>query len=133
MPRSGLPFVILNFAHPLTQAQQEQIVALTGGTIDKLIEVPSQIDPQQPLAPQVVAMVNATGLTNKEFNTYDFVVNLPSLNFSAAVLLAELHGRTGFLPKILRLRPVLNSTPPKYEVAEIIDLWVHSATVKYRR
>lgn len=47
---------------------------------------------------------------------------LPSLNFIAAVLLAELHGRMGYFPTIVRLRPVADATPRRFEVAELIDL-----------
>jgi hypothetical protein len=49
-------------------------------------------------------------------------VNLPSLNHIAACVLAELHGRMGYFPTILRMRPVAGSTPPQFEVAEIINL-----------
>jgi hypothetical protein len=36
--------------------------------------------------------------------------------------LAELHGRMGYFPPILRLRPVEGAIPPRFEVAEIINL-----------
>ena len=52
----------------------------------------------------------------------NLIVNLPSLNFIAGLLLAELHGRMGYFPPILRLRPVSDSLPPRYEVAEILNL-----------
>jgi hypothetical protein len=50
------------------------------------------------------------------------LINSPSLNFVAVVLLAELHGRCGYFPAHLRLRPVQGSLPPQYEVAEVLDL-----------
>jgi hypothetical protein len=37
-------------------------------------------------------------------------------------LLAELHGRMGYIPDCLRLRPVANARPTRYEVAELLDL-----------
>jgi hypothetical protein len=37
-------------------------------------------------------------------------------------LLAELHGRMGHFPAVLRLRPVPDSNPPQFEVAEVINL-----------
>lgn len=40
----------------------------------------------------------------------------------APALLAELHGRMGYLPSILRLRPVGGSNPPQFEVAELLNL-----------
>ena len=36
--------------------------------------------------------------------------------------LAELHGRMGYYPPVVRLRPVPDSLPPRYEVAEILNL-----------
>jgi hypothetical protein len=49
-------------------------------------------------------------------------VNPPGLAPATAALLAELHGRMGYFPSILRLRPVSGTTPTRYEVAEIINL-----------
>lgn len=72
--------------------------------------------------PQVAALVDQACLSPAERQTRPLLVNPPSLNFIAAVLLAELHGRCGYFPAMLRLRPVPESAPPRYEVAEIINL-----------
>ncbi len=114
--------IVLNFAHPITEEQRAQIEALTGQTIERVVDIPSQIDVQHPLAPQVVAMADAAGLSPAEWQTLPILVNPPSLNFSAVALLAELHGRMGYFPPIVRLRPVEGSVPPRFEVAEIVDL-----------
>lgn len=114
--------ILLNFAHPFTPDHIRQIEELAGQKVERVIEIRSQIDPQQPLAPQVVALVDAVGLTPAEWQTLPLLVNPPSLNFIAVVLLAELHGRCGYFPAMLRLRPVPESAPPRYEVAEIINL-----------
>jgi hypothetical protein len=50
------------------------------------------------------------------------LINLPALNYSAALLLAELHGRMGYFPPCLRLRPVPEALPPRFEVAEVLHL-----------
>ncbi|MDW8214662.1 MAG: CRISPR-associated protein Csx15 [Roseiflexaceae bacterium] len=125
--------LLLNYAHPITDAQRVQIEALTGQSITRLLELPNQIDPQQPLAPQVVALVDAAGLTPQQWQSESILVNLPSLNFSAAVLLAELHGRMGYFPPVLRLRPVPGTTPPRFEVAEILNLQVIRDEARGRR
>ncbi|MFN3706286.1 MAG: CRISPR-associated protein Csx15 [Thermoflexales bacterium] len=88
----------------------------------RVVEVHSQIDPQQPLAPQAQAMAEAAGLTPQQWQSEAILINLPSLNYSAALLLAELHGRMGYFPPIVRLRPVKDALPPRFEVAEIINL-----------
>mgnify|MGYP001335350054 CR=1 FL=1 len=38
------------------------------------------------------------------------------------VLLANLHGRMGYFPPILRMRPVEGAIPPRFELAEVINL-----------
>ena len=125
--------VILNFSHPLTSHHLQQIEALTGEKIERVIELPSQIDPQAPLAPQVVAMADAAALTPVEWQELPLLVNFPALNYSAVALLAELHGRCGYFPAALRLRPVANALPPRFEVAEILNLQAIREQARQRR
>jgi hypothetical protein len=61
------------------------------------------------------------------------LVNPPSLNFIAVVLLAELHGRCSYFPAHLRLRPVQGSVPPRYEVAEVLNLQAVREEARRRR
>lgn len=114
--------ILLNFSHPLTSAQRGQVEQITGQPITRLLDIPSQIDVQEPLAPQITAMVAAAGLTSNQWQGEAILINPPALNFSAVVLLAELHGRMGYFPPIVRLRPVAGSLPRRFEVAEIVDL-----------
>lgn len=113
---------IINFSHPLTAENLGQIEALTGAKVEEVKDVPSQIDPHQPLAPQIEALLDGLGLTASEWQTAPLIINLPALNYSAACLLAQLHGRTGHFPPVLRLRPVPGSLVPRFEVAEILNL-----------
>lgn len=114
--------ILLNFSHPLTTEQLHQLEALTGERVDRVVEVDAQIDPQQPVVPQVMAMADRAGLTPQEWQTLPIIINPPSLNFSAVTLLAELHGRCGYFPAAVRLRPVAGSVPPRFEVAEVVSL-----------
>ncbi|MEJ5376852.1 MAG: CRISPR-associated protein Csx15 [bacterium] len=125
--------ILLNFSHPLRPAHLAQIEVLAGRPVERVLEVPSQIDPQQPLVPQVVAMADRCGLTAKEWQSLALLVNPPSLNFTAVALLAELHGRCGYFPAVLRLRPVAGSLPPQYEVAEIMNLQAVREEARQRR
>jgi hypothetical protein len=129
----NLAMIVLNYSHPITPAQQEQIVALVGQAIEQVIDIPSQIDQQQPLAPQIVAMADAAGLSAQQWQSEAILINLPALNFSAAALLAELHGRMGYFPPVLRIRPVAGFMPPRYEVAEILNLQVLRDEARTRR
>ncbi len=114
--------LLLNFSHPLTEDQRAQIEALTGQTIAEVRRIPSQMDVAQPFEAQVAKQVEALGLTPEEWQTRSILIVPPALNFSAAVLLAHLHGRMGYFPPIVRTRPVPDALPPRFEVAEIINL-----------
>ena len=114
--------IILNFSHPLTAKQRAQIERLTGQTIEEVRALSAQVDVQKPLTPQIERLVGRTGLTPEAWQTLPLLLVLPALNFSAVVLVAYLHGLMGYFPAIVRLRPIADAVPPRYEVAEIINL-----------
>ena len=114
--------LLLNFSHPLTPTQQTQIEALAGQQIDRRIEIMPQFDEQQPFGPQLAALMAQVPLTAAEWQGEPILVILPSLNFIAALLLAEMHGRMGYFPPVVRTRPVTGVLPRQYEAAEILDL-----------
>lgn len=114
--------ILLNFAHPLSPDQLAQVQALTGRPISQIIELPSHIQAQERLPPQIAKLVEAAGLTPAQWQNEAILINPPSLNFSAVLLVAECHGRMGYFPACIRLRPVPDSLPPRFEVAEIMNL-----------
>ncbi|MFZ1753944.1 MAG: CRISPR-associated protein Csx15 [Caldilineaceae bacterium] len=114
--------LLLNFSHPITDAQQAQIEALTGAVVERVLAVMPQFDEQQPFAPQLDALLAQIDLTPAQWQSEPILVVLPSLNFIAAGLLAELHGRMGYFPQVVRTRPVAGVIPRRYEAAEILDL-----------
>jgi hypothetical protein len=125
--------ILLNFSHPLTPAHLAQIETLAGQPVARVVEVHSQIDPQQPLGPQIVALVESAGLTPAQWQNESLLVNLPSLNYSTGLVLAELHGRMGYFPSCVRLRPVPNAVPPQFEVAELLNLQTTRDVARQRR
>ena len=114
--------LILNFAHLLTREHIERVETLTERKVDEVIALPVQFDNDKPFEPQLRVLMDKITLTSEDWQTRPILVNLPSLNTIAALLLAELHGRMGHFPAVLRLRSIANSTPTEYEVAEIINL-----------
>jgi hypothetical protein len=124
--------LILNFSHPLTPEHLAHVAALTGQE-PQVQEVPTQFDPQQPFVDQVRTLVDDLGLAPADWQTTPLLVNPPALNLIAVTLLAELHGRMGYFPSVLRLRPVVDSTPPRFEVAEIINLQAVRDAARSRR
>jgi hypothetical protein len=114
--------LILNFTHPLRPEQVADIEKLTGQPVARVIEVPAQFDQACDFVPQVTALADACGLTPAEWQTSPLLIVPPALNFIAVTLLAELHGRMGYFPSCVRLRPVPGAIPPRYEVAEVLGL-----------
>ncbi len=114
--------LLLNFSHPLTDAQKAQIEALTGEEIAQIIAVPSQMDNARPFAEQIAEKVAAIPLSGEEWQTQPILIVPPAYNFAAVTLIAHLHGLMGYFPPVVRIRPVPDAVPPRYEVAEIINL-----------
>lgn len=114
--------ILINFAHPITPEHLKQIKRLTNQKVTLTIEVPTEVNPQGNIPPQVIKLIEQTGLSSTEWQTSRLLINPPSLNFIAITLLAELHGRCGYFPAHLRMRPVEGSVPIEYEVAEILNL-----------
>jgi len=114
--------LILNFSHPLTEQQLDSVRSLVSGPITGVKTVACQLDHERPFAQQTRELIDSVGLSADEWQTMPLLVNLPSLAVIAAAVLAEVHGRAGYWPPVLRLRPVAGSVPPRFEVAEVIDL-----------
>ena len=117
-----MTMILLNFTHPLTDDQRRQIEALTGQAIGRVIDRMPQFDESQPLAEQVRELVEGLDLSSRTWQTEALLINPPRLAPAALCLMAELHGRTGYFPASLRIRPVANAVPRQYEIAEILDL-----------
>ncbi|GIV86428.1 MAG: hypothetical protein KatS3mg054_0457 [Chloroflexus sp.] len=123
--------IILNFGHPMTQAQIDAVKFYYGVEDVEVKTVKVQVDMDAPLAPQIAALVDSTGLTADEFQTETFVINLPGLSTAAAVLIVELHGRMGYFPPVVRLKQ--EGTPPVFEVAEIINVMKVHNVARHKR
>ena len=113
--------ILLNFGHPLTETQKIGTETLLGCGIDRVIETPTQFDAERPFSEQARELANRVGLTGREWQTEALLVNLPSLSVIAGLVTAELHGRCGYFPAVLRLKSV-SGTPPRFEIAEILNL-----------
>jgi hypothetical protein len=114
--------ILINFSHPLPQDQLDAIQRLTNQSIERTLSLPAQFDHQQDFLPQLESLMAKIDLTPEEWQTGSILVNPPSLNFITALVLAELHGRMGYFPPVVRLRPAKDALPPHYEVIEILNL-----------
>jgi hypothetical protein len=106
----------------LTGEQVSAVEQKLGQSVERILPLPAQFDQQQPFAPQLAQLLSTVELSPQEWQSAPLLVVLPSLSGIAAVVLAELHGRMGYFPPIVRLRPVEGALPPRYDVAEVINL-----------
>lgn len=81
--------ILINFSHPITEAQHAQLSEMLAHPVSLTIDIRSQIDMAQPIAPQVRAMVDSAALTPERWQSEQIVVNLPALNHSAGLVVAE--------------------------------------------
>ena len=114
--------ILLNFSHPLSPDQINRIETLSNQTVERVVVFPIQFNHELPFLTQLLEILKQAPFSPEEWQTAPILINLPSFNFISALLLAELHGRMGYFPPILRMRPIENTLPPRYEVAEIINL-----------
>ncbi len=124
--------LILNFTHPLTPDQRARIEALANTSIDEIRAIPVQINQAKPLEPQITTIVDAVGLSSEEWQTRPLLINPPGYAPAAFVLLAELHGRIGHFPTLIRLRPKPGPVTI-YEVAELLNLQTIREDARRRR
>jgi hypothetical protein len=113
--------VILNFGHPFTETQLAEMTE----HLDQGYEVQDirmQIDRKRPLVDLIKEIVDGIGLTSEEWQTHPLVMNPPGLAPLALGLIAEIHGRCGYFLPMVHIRPVDGAMPPRYEVAEIVNL-----------
>jgi hypothetical protein len=125
--------LVLNYAHPLTVKHRSQLEEMTSEAITDVREIPTHLDIEAPFNEQIIALAEGADLTPTQWQTEPLLVVLPALNYAAAALLAELHGRMGYFPPIVRLRPMEGKVPPRYEIAEVMDLQALRQAARQRR
>lgn len=116
--------IVVNFSHPLTPIQIEQITKLVGTSSIQVVPVNFFLNISQPILPQIEDLLSKTPLSSVEWQTKPILVNLPGLSLGTAILLAVLHGMMGYFPPVIHLKPVNSDQGRKFsfEVAEIVNL-----------
>src|SRR5258706_6888815 len=124
--------LILNFTHPLTPEQRAEIESHANASIEDIRTIPIQINQEEPLEPQIITIVDSVDLSSEEWQTRPLLINPPGYAPAAFVLLAELHGRIGHFPSLIRLRPKPGPITA-YEVAELLNLQTIREMARKRR
>jgi hypothetical protein len=125
--------IVVNFSHALTTQQQEQLFCLTGRKITAILDVPTMFDLGRLFAEQTTELVDTVSLTRDQWQTETLLIVLPPYAPITATTLAELHGRMGYFPAIARIRPIPDSKPTKFEVADLINLQAIRENARMRR
>jgi hypothetical protein len=124
--------ILLNYAHPITEEQRDQLAALVGD-VPEIREVATHIDRALPLSQVARELADVAGLSPAEWQTVPLLLNPPALAPVTAALLAELHGRCGYFVPVVHIRPVAGALPPRYEIGEIVGLQEIRDTARQRR
>lgn len=113
--------ILLNFSHPVSAEILAELARIAGGQLE-LVDIPTHLDLSSPIGPQVAALADSVGLSRSDWQGKDIVVELPSHASIAGVLLAELHGRMGHFPTLLRRRPQDGPLGSHFVFAEAVNL-----------
>lgn len=114
--------LLLNFGHPLTESQLLATRNETGQENWDVQNVKTHFDHERPFPEQITELINSLDIDPQTWQTEPILINPPTLNVIALTLIAELHGRIGYFPAVIRLKPVPGSLPLQFEFAEIINL-----------
>lgn len=109
--------LVLNFGHPLSDEAQAELADAVG----EFETVPARVslDMASPLAPQLSAIVDDMGISSDIFQTHRLIVVLPGASVAAAIILAEVHARSGNWPMMLHLS---RGEDGVFHMGELVDL-----------
>jgi hypothetical protein len=124
---------ILNFSHPLTSEHMAHLTMLLSNPIASIREIKTQLDVSQSLTEQIIKLLDELEISSTDWQSVPYIIVLPSLNYASAVMLAELHGRMGHFPTIIRLRPKIGAIVTEFEIAELINLEAVRQSARTRR
>lgn len=99
--------LLVNYStHPLNDEMRRVVEALTGTTVEdvRVVAVPTTF-PTDDFESGIARLVDAIGRTPEQLQTQPLVVMLPETADIACAVIAELHGRIGNFPSILRWHP----------------------------
>lgn len=113
---------ILNFHHPLTKEQIQKVEKMLNKPIAEIIPLNTHLDEDRPFRPQFCELISSAKISPESLQHGEYIINLPGYAPAAAVLIAELHGRMGHFPTVIRLKKVEGSLPPVFDVEEIMNL-----------
>lgn len=122
--KEGKQCVIVNFTHPITEEQCKQIEEKAGLYISEIVQptkIPIHFNEDNSFEEQVVKCIDEIGLTDEQWQGLQILVNIPGFATIAAPLIAELHGRMGHFPNVIRFKRS-KTDATRYDFEEVVQL-----------
>jgi hypothetical protein len=116
--------LIINFSgHPVLPGQQKDIGQMMHWPTPEIINVSlGNVAEDHNFVSTIEKAVEKVALSPEEWQSTPIVVIAAGYSAVWSVVLAELHGRLGYFPDVVRLRPASTVSNEKFEVAEIMNL-----------
>lgn len=120
----GTRQLILNFSgHPVLDAQKRDIGQMMHWSSSEVINVPiGNVPEDHNFISSIEKAVQKIALSPEEWQSTPVVVIPAGYSQIWSVVMAELHGRLGYFPDVVRLRESSTVSNEKFEVAEIMNL-----------
>ena len=116
--------IVLNFSgHPVLPGQLKTIEKLLQWPATRVMDVQvGTIAEDKNFIPNIVKAIEKIDLSPVQWQTTSIVAIPAGYSAIWSVVLAEIHGRLGYFPDVVHLRPSSAVTGEKFEVAEIMNL-----------
>jgi len=120
----GARQLIINFSgHPVLPGQQQDIGQMMHWSSSEVINVSiGNVPEDHNFVPSIEKSVEKIPLSPEEWQSIPVVVIPSGYSQIWSVVMAELHGRLGYFPDVVRLRFSSSISNEKFEVAEIMNL-----------
>ncbi len=120
----GTKYLILNFSgHPVLSGQITTISKILDWPLSQVIDVQvGTIAEDKKFVDNILKVIEKIDLSAEQWQTANIVVISAGYSAIWSVLLAGIHGRIGYFPDVVHLRPGTIGSKEKFEVAEILNL-----------
>ena len=116
--------IILNFSgHPVLPGHLKAIEKILHWPSPQVIDVPvGTIAEDRNFIANIVKAIDKVDLSPEQWQASNIVAIPAGYSAIWSIVLAEIHGRIGYFPDVVHLRPSVAALAEKFEVAEILNL-----------
>ncbi len=115
--------ILINYNRPLKPDQINQVEAIIHEGIERVIDlgVP-ELDVDAPVQPQLKALTKRLERLDLDLQKEPVIILLPPQNYQAVMVMADLHGRMGYFPRVIRtLLRTGGGLFPRHDAVEVLD------------